>query len=117
METGTEDPNTSVAARFAAAKKVHRTWLGQRMRVRKLSQSPSSSRSRVDQGEPPRACIQYERSLADILFVNDYDEDDFLASGITLFNVYQKLLQLQELCATCGQTPSDELNQETLLAL
>ncbi len=44
-DTGMEDPNTSVVARFTAAEKVHRTWMGQRMRVRKPSQSPSSSRS------------------------------------------------------------------------
>ncbi len=62
--------------------------------------------------------------LANILYANDYDEDTFLALGITLFNpndsdndVYQKLSQLQELCATCRQTPADELNEITLILL
>ncbi len=56
--------------------------------------------------------------------MNDYDEDDFLVSGITLFNtfdsdndVHLKVLQLQELCAICRQTPADELNQDTLILL
>ncbi len=54
----------------------------------------------------------------------DYNEDELLVRGINLFNpfdsdndVIQKLLQLQELCATCGQTPADELDQQTLLLL
>ncbi len=84
VEKGTEDPNTSVAARYKAAERVHQTWLGQRMRVLKPCQSPSSSRSRVDQSKPPMARIRYERSLVEILFLNDYDENDFLVSGITV---------------------------------
>ncbi len=62
--------------------------------------------------------------MAEILFATDYDENNLLARNINLFsphdsdiNVSQKLLQLQELCATCGQTPADELDQQTLALL
>ncbi len=68
--------------------------------------------------------IRYECMLANILYANDYNEDEFLVPGITIFNpidsdndVHQKLLQLQELCVTCGQTPADELNENTLMLL
>ncbi len=78
----------------------------------------------MDQGESQRARIRYERTLAHTLYANDYDDDNFLVSGITIFNptdsdndVYQKLSQLQELCATCGSTPADELNEMTLRLL
>ncbi len=124
VENGTEDPYMSVQLRLETAQKAHQTWMNQRTRVRKPSQSPSSSRSRMDQGESQRVRIRYERTLANTLYANDYDEDNFLAPGITLFNptdsdndVYQKLSQLQELCATCGQTPADELNELTLILL
>ncbi len=59
-----------------------------------------------------------------ILFARDYDEADLLTSGISLFSpndldndVIQKLLQMQELCRTCGQTPADELTPHTLALL
>ncbi len=124
MEMGMEDPHTSAEARFKAAQKAYKTWHSQQTRTRKPSQSPGSSRSRVDQSRPPTACIRYDNTLAEVLFGTDYDEDDFLVRGINLFNpfdsdndVTQKLLQLQELCATCGQTPADELDQQTLLLL
>ncbi len=104
MDNGTEDPYTSVQLQFGAAQKAHQTWMNQRTRVQKPSQSPSSSRSQVDQGESQRAHIRYKRTLAHTLYANDYDEDNFLVSGITIFNptdsdndVYQKLSQLQEL--------------------
>ncbi len=70
------------------------------------------------------ARIRYERPMANILFAMDYDEGDLLTRDINLFSprdsdndVIQKLLQFQELCATCGQTPADELDQQTLLLL
>ncbi len=60
----------------------------------------------------------------DILFATDYDEADLLTGGINLFSphdsdndVIQKLFQMQKLCTTCGQTPADELNQQTLALL
>ncbi len=124
VEMGMEDPNTSMLARFIAIEKAHKTWMSQRTRARKPSQSPSSSRSQVDRDDWLRTRIRFACSLAEILFLNDYDEDNFLAPGITLFNVFDsdndvhlKMLQLQELCATCGQTPADELNQDTLILL
>ncbi len=63
--------------------------------------------------------------MAEILFATDYDEGgDLLADGINLFSphdsdndVMQKLFQMQELCAICGQIPADELNQQTLALL
>ncbi len=45
VERGEEDPNTQIAARFAAADRAYQVWKGQRARVRKPSQSPSSSKS------------------------------------------------------------------------
>ncbi len=126
IETGKEDPNTSAAAQFGAAERVHKTWLKQneQRRARKLSQSPSSSRSRVDTSKPPMVCIRYDHSLAGVLFSMDYDEDDSLMQGISLFSpddsdndVNLKLMQLQELCAVCGWTPADELDQNTKLLL
>ncbi len=104
IDNGTEDPYTTVQLRFGAAQKAHQTWMNQRTRVRKPSQSPSSSRSQVDQGESQRARIRYECTLVNILYANDYDEGGFLVQGITLFNLYEsdndfylKLFQLHEL--------------------
>ncbi len=45
VDMGMEDLDTSAAARYRAAKKVHKTWLGQQIRIRKPSQSLSSSMS------------------------------------------------------------------------
>ncbi len=119
-----EDPYMSVEARFKAAKMTHDNWRSQQRRSRKPSQSLSQSRSQVDQNRPPLARIRYERMLANILFARDYDEADLLTGGINLFsphdsdnNMIQKLFQMQELCRTCGQTPADELNQQTLALL
>ncbi len=120
IETGMEDRHTSAEARFKAAEKVHKNWQKQQMRTRKLSQSLSSSRSRVDQSRPPMACIRYTHTLAEMMFDLDYDEDEFLTPGINLFSPFDsdndvilKLLQLREVCATCGQMPADELDQQT----
>ncbi len=78
----------------------------------------------MDQSKPQLARIRYEHTLANILFARDYDEDDLLTEGISLFSphdsdndVIQKLVQLQELCMTCGQTPADKLDQQTLALL
>ncbi len=47
-----------------------------------------------------------------------------MAEGIHVFSLHnsnndvmQKLQQMQDLCATCGVTPANELNQQTLAAL
>ncbi len=117
-ETGMEDWHTLVNAWFKAAERMHSNWQAQQKRMRRPRQSPSQSRSQVDQSRPQMARIRYERTLADILFVTDYDENNLLARNINLFSPHdsdndmiQKLLQLQELCVTCGQTPADELTQ------
>ncbi len=62
--------------------------------------------------------------LANILFATDYDESDLLTDGINLFSPHdsdndaiQKLVQMQELCGTCGQTPADKFNLQTLALL
>ncbi len=109
-----KDPYMSVEARFKAAKTMHDNWRVQQQRIRRPSQSPSQSRSQVDQSRPQLARIRYECMLANILFARDYDEADLLIEGISLFSpndldndVIQKLLQMQELCGTSGQTPAD----------
>ncbi len=109
-------------AQFKAAKMTHDNWKAQQQRVRRPSQSLSQSRSHMDQSKPQLAWIRYEHTLANILFATDYDEADLLTEGINMFSpndsnndVIQKLLQLQELCGTCGQTPADELMQRPWL--
>ncbi len=113
-----------VEARFKAAKMTHDNWRAQQQRVRRPSQSPSQSRSHVDQSKPLLAQIRYQCTLANILFTTDYDDADLLTEGINLFSpndsvndVIQKLLQIQELCITCGQTQANELTQQTLALL
>ncbi len=93
------------ASRFKAAKTTHDNWKSQQKRIRKPSQSPSQSRSQVDQSRPPLARTRYECMLADILLAHDYDEADVLTGGINLFSpndsdndMIQKLQQMQELC-------------------
>ncbi len=78
----------------------------------------------MDQTRPQLAQIRYECSLANILFATDYDDADLLTGGINLFSphdsdndVIQKLLEIQELCGTCGQPPADKLNQQPLALL
>ncbi len=58
------------------------------------------------------------------MYAHDYDESNLLTPGIRLFDQYdsnndvmQKLQQMQDLCTTCGVTPADELNQQTLAVL
>ncbi len=74
--------------------------------------------------QPSLARIKYECSLAEILYAHNYNESNLVAPDIRMFSrhdlnndVMQKLWQMQELCTTCGVTPADELNQQTLAVL
>ncbi len=96
---------------------------------RSVQGSPVSHQLRQDRermwpGSNTLARIKYEWSLAEVLYVHDYDESNLLVAEIHVFHQYnlnndvmQKLQQMQDLCATCGMTPADELNQQTLAVL
>ncbi len=66
-DTGMDDQHTSAEAQFEAAKRMHETWLVQQGRVRRPSQSPSHSRSQVDQSKPLMARIRYDRPMANVV--------------------------------------------------
>ncbi len=123
-ETLKEDPYTSAAARCVAAMTTYENWKMQQKCTRKPSQSLAKTRLQADVARPMLARIKYEHSLADTLYAHDYDESNLLAPEICMFSQYdlnndamQKLQQMQELCATCGVTPADELNQQTSAVL
>ncbi len=68
--------------------------------------------------------IRYKHALVEIFAAHNYDESNLLTPGIHVFgrydsnnNMMQKLQQMQDLCATCGATPADELTQQTLPVL
>ncbi len=123
-QTLKEDPYTSAVASLTTTTTTHDNWKAQQKHMRKPSQSPAKSRLRADMARPMLARIKYEHSLADILYAHHYDESNLVAESIHVFSPHdsnndmmQKLQQMQDLCATCGVTPGDELNQQTLTVL